>query len=258
MKPGRVSSSEATAPPGRFGCASSTSTRWPRRARTLAATSPLGPEPMTMKSGSLKEGAHRRRATSGFVIVLGVDPGTRRLGWGVVARDGNRLRHLGHGVLSLPAARPLAERLTLLEEGLSEVIGRFRPQASSVESIFFHKDAQAASKLGHARGVVLLCCARAGVPIAEYAPAKIKRTIAGSGQADKRQVALMVRAALSLDGLPPADASDALAIAMTHLRLGGLLHALEEAREQPGAAAAVESRARVLLALLGKKRPRSG
>jgi crossover junction endodeoxyribonuclease RuvC len=126
---------------------------------------------------------------------------------------------------------------------------------SSVESLFFHKDAQAAAKLGHARGVVLLCLARAGIPIAEYAPAKIKRTIAGSGQADKRQVALMVRAALSLDGLPPADASDALAIAMTHLRLGGLLSALEDAGKA-SSGAALDSRARVLLALLGKKRPR--
>ena len=192
---------------------------------------------MTMKSGSLKEGAHRRRATSGFVIVLGVDPGTRRLGWGVVARDGNRLRHLGHGVLALPAARPLAERLTLLEEGLSEVIGRFRPQASSVESIFFHKDAQAASKLGHARGVVLLCCARAGVSVAEYAPARVKRTVTGHGAADKRQVALLVRAMLSLDAPPPSDAADALALALTHLRQAPLaeaaLKAMARRRLQP-------------------------
>jgi crossover junction endodeoxyribonuclease RuvC len=126
---------------------------------------------------------------------------------------------------------------------------------SSVESLFFNKDAQAAAKLGHARGVVLLCLAREGIPIAEYAPAKIKRTIAGSGQADKRQVALMVRAALSLDSLPPVDASDALAIAMTHLRLGGLLQALEDAKGV-GATAEAENRARVLLALLSKKRPR--
>jgi crossover junction endodeoxyribonuclease RuvC len=104
--------------------------------------------------------------------------------------------------------------------------------------------------------VVLLCLARAGIPIAEYAPAKIKRTIAGSGQADKRQVALMVRAALSLDALPPADATDALAIAMTHLRLGGLLSALEEANQAPSGGGSAGSRARVLLALLAKKRPR--
>lgn len=160
------------------------------------------------------------------MIVLGVDPGTRRLGWGVVVREGNRLRHLGHGVLALPAERPLAERLTLIESGLSEVISRFRPEASSVETLFFHKDAQAAAKLGHARGVVLLCCARSGVDVAEYAPARVKRTVAGHGAADKRQVALLVRAMLSLDAPPPSDAADALALALTHLRQAPLAAAL--------------------------------
>lgn len=160
------------------------------------------------------------------VIVLGVDPGTRRLGWGVVARDGNRLRHLGHGVLALPPTRPLAERLNLIDQGLSDVIARFRPQASSVESLFFHKDAQAAAKLGHARGVVLLCCARSGVDVAEYAPARVKRTVTGHGAADKRQVALLVRAMLSLDAPPPSDAADALALALTHLRQAPLAQAL--------------------------------
>jgi crossover junction endodeoxyribonuclease RuvC len=176
---------------------------------------------MTTKSGSLKEGVILVP-----VIVLGVDPGTRRLGWGVVSRDGNRLRHLGHGVLTLPPDLPLAERLTLIETGLSEVITRFRPQASSVETLFFNKDAQAAAKLGHARGVVLLCCARSGVSVAEYAPARVKLTVAGHGAADKRQVALLVRAVLSLDALPPSDAADALALALTHLRQAPLAEAL--------------------------------
>ncbi|MES1182805.1 MAG: crossover junction endodeoxyribonuclease RuvC [Myxococcales bacterium] len=190
------------------------------------------------------------------MIALGIDPGTRHLGWGVVSRTGNRLLHVAHGVIELAGTESIASRLVELERQLTRVIADHRPTVSSVESLFFHKDAQAAAKLGHARGVVLLCLARAGIPIAEYAPAKIKRTIAGSGQADKRQVALMVRAALSLDGLPPADASDALAIAMTHLRLGGLLSALEEAGGKGQTGAGLDSRARVLLALLSKKRPR--
>jgi crossover junction endodeoxyribonuclease RuvC len=190
------------------------------------------------------------------VIALGIDPGTRRLGWGVVSRTGNRLTHIAHGVIELDGSESIATRLVELEGQLTRVIREHRPTVSSVESLFFHKDAQAAAKLGHARGVVLLCLAREGIPIAEYAPAKIKRTIAGAGAADKRQVALMVRAALGLDGLPPLDASDALAIAMTHLRLGGLLNALEEGRGKPQARAENDSRARVLLALLGKKRPR--
>lgn len=190
------------------------------------------------------------------MIAIGIDPGTRRLGWGVVSRTGNRLLHVAHGVIALDGSESIASRLVELEGQLTRVIREHRPNVSSVESLFFNRDAQAAAKLGHARGVVLLCLAREGIPIAEYAPAKIKRTIAGSGQADKRQVALMVRAALALDALPPADAADALAIAMTHLRLGGLLHALQEATERPSAQAEVESRARVLMALLGKKRPR--
>ena len=144
-----------------------------------------------------------------------------------------------------------------LEGQLTRVIREHRPTVSSVESLFFNKDAQAAAKLGHARGVVLLCLAREGIPIAEYAPAKVKRTIAGTGQADKRQVALMVRAALALTAPPPADAADALAIAMTHLRLGGLLSALgQAASERTTRGAQSDSRARILLALLGKKRPR--
>jgi crossover junction endodeoxyribonuclease RuvC len=196
------------------------------------------------------------------VIALGIDPGTRRLGWGVVSRTGNRLIHVAHGVIELDGTDSIALRLVELEGQLTSVIREHRPTVSSVESLFFNKDAQAAAKLGHARGVVLLCLARAGIPIAEYAPAKIKRTIAGNGQADKRQVAQMVRAALALDALPPADAADALAIAMTHLRLGGLLRALEEAarseRGEAGAERDDSPRARLLLALLGKKRPRRG
>lgn len=186
---------------------------------------------------------------------LGIDPGTLKLGWGIVEREGNRLIHVAHGVIALEAGAPLSERLVGIADGLEALIEKYAPTVGAVEALFFNKDAQAAAKLGHARGVVLLCLAREGIPIAEYAPAKIKRTIAGTGQADKRQVALMVRAALSLDSLPPVDASDALAIAMTHLRLGGLLQALEDANG-PGATATAENRARVLLALLGKKRPR--
>jgi crossover junction endodeoxyribonuclease RuvC len=190
------------------------------------------------------------------VIAIGIDPGTRRLGWGIVSRTGNRLLHIAHGVIALDGSESIASRLVELEGQLTQVIREHRPTVSSVESLFFNKDAQAAAKLGHARGVVLLCLAREGIPIAEYAPAKIKRTIAGSGQADKRQVALMVRAALALQSLPPADAADALAIAITHLRLGGLLNALQEAALRPSTDPATDSRARVLLALLGKKRPR--
>ena len=171
------------------------------------------------------------------MVILGIDPGTRRLGWGVVTREGSRLRHQGHGVVVLDPEATLAERLAVIESELSEVIRRFGPETGSVESLFFHKDAQAAAKLGHARGVVLLCLARAGVRVAEYPPARVKRTVTGHGAADKRQVALLVRAMLSLDAPPPSDAADALALALTHLRQAPLaeaaLRALARRRLQP-------------------------
>lgn len=160
------------------------------------------------------------------MIAVGVDPGTRHLGWGVVARSGNRLKHLAHGVIDLDGRLPLATRLAHIEVGFVNVLERFAPEVGSVETLFFHKDAQAAAKLGHARGVVLLSLARAGVEVAEYAPARVKRTIAGSGQADKRQIQLMVRMLLGLDELPKSDAADALALAITHLRLGPVAQAL--------------------------------
>lgn len=162
------------------------------------------------------------------VIALGIDPGTRHLGWGVVVRSGNRLRHIAHGVIHLDPKLTLAERLHCIDRELEEVVAKHRPDVGSVESLFFHKDAQAAAKLGHARGVVLLGLARAGVAVAEYAPARVKRTVAGRGQADKRQVAMMIQAVLGLEALPPSDAADALALAVTHLRLGPLLERLGE------------------------------
>jgi crossover junction endodeoxyribonuclease RuvC len=184
------------------------------------------------------------------VLALGIDPGTLHLGWGVVSREGNRLCHVAHGVIHLDGRTAIAERLTRIEIELGAVIARHRPEVGSVENLFFHKDAQAAAKLGHARGVVLLLLARSGIEIAEYPPARVKRTIAGSGQAEKSQVAMMVRALLALDALPPADAADALALAITHLRIGSLMRALRPS--------ANESENRVsangLRALLGKKR----
>lgn len=184
------------------------------------------------------------------VLALGVDPGTLHLGWGVVSREGNRLRHVAHGVIHLDGRVAIAERLARIELELGAVIEQHRPEVGSVENLFFHKDAQAASKLGHARGVVLLLLARAGVEIAEYPPARVKKTIAGSGQADKSQVAMMVRALLALDRLPPADAADALALAITHLRIGTLIEALRP-KDAP---AQTKVTATGLRALLGKKR----
>lgn len=170
------------------------------------------------------------------MIALGIDPGTRRLGWGVVRRDANRVRHVAHGVIVLDARAALGDRLCRIDEQLGEIVRRYAPTVGSVESLFFHKDATAASKLGHARGVALLVLARSSVAVAEYPPAKVKRTIAGNGQADKRQVAIMVRGMLALDATPPPDAADALALALTHLRLGPAGVRLVERPRRRGAA----------------------
>lgn len=182
------------------------------------------------------------------MIALGIDPGTRNLGWGVVAKRGNKLTHVGHGIIRLNSQEPLALRLTHIERELSQVIVEYQPTVGSVETLFFHKDAQAAAKLGHARGVVLLSLARAGVEVFEYAPAKVKRTVAGAGRADKRQVALMMQSVLGLECLPGKDATDALALAVTHLRLGAQTARLMQARQ------AIEQRSRAHRALLSSLR----
>jgi crossover junction endodeoxyribonuclease RuvC len=180
------------------------------------------------------------------VIAVGVDPGTLRLGWGVVAHERNAMRHIAHGVIALDGREPLARRLQRIEAELGRVLTEHRPEVGSVETLFFHKDAQAAAKLGHARGVVLLSLARAGIEVAEYAPARVKKAIAGHGQADKRQMALMIRALLRLDQLPAFDAADALALAVTHLRFGSIAAAAGRSAIPPE-----------LLAALGRRGKRS-
>ncbi len=167
------------------------------------------------------------------MLVLGIDPGTRYLGWGLVRREGTRLTHVQHGVIALQGTDSLAQRLISIEQALEEILQKFRPEAAAVESLFFHKDAQAASKLGHARGVVLLVLARSAVTIGEYSPALVKRTVAGRGAADKRQVALMMKAMLGLDQLPRSDATDALALAVTHLRVAHLPTLVATGRKVP-------------------------
>jgi crossover junction endodeoxyribonuclease RuvC len=149
--------------------------------------------------------------------VIGIDPGTRHLGWGVLGRTGTKIEHIAHGVIDVDLDGTLAERLVEIDEALSAVIAEHRPEAGAVESLFFHKDPQSAAKLGHARGVVLLRLCREKIPIREYAPALVKRTIVGKGAADKRQVAMVMTAILRLPAAPRSDAADALAVALTHL-----------------------------------------
>jgi crossover junction endodeoxyribonuclease RuvC len=151
-------------------------------------------------------------------VVLGLDPGTRHFGWGVIERRGTRLVHIAHGVVHSDEKLSIAERLVGIERELVAVVTLHAPAIASVEAIFFSKDATAAAKLGHARGVALLVCARAGLGVHEYPPALVKKAVTGSGRAEKGQVARMIRVLLGLSALPPADAADALALAVTHLQ----------------------------------------
>lgn len=150
--------------------------------------------------------------------MLGVDPGTVRTGWGVVRRAGPKLVGIAAGTIRVNERDSLAERLKRIHDALGEVILTYRPAALAVEDIFYARFPRAALQLGHARGVVLLAGAEAGLAVAGYAPAVVKRSIAGRGQADKRQLARVTAAILGWRDLPEPDAADALAIAITHAR----------------------------------------
>jgi crossover junction endodeoxyribonuclease RuvC len=160
------------------------------------------------------------------MIVLGVDPGTLHTGWGVVERKGPRLTGIAAGVIHTRREAPLAERLLAIFEGLSAVIEQHAPQCMAVEDVF-SRHARSALTLGQARGVVLLVGARAALEVSAYAPALVKRSVAGSGQAPKEQLARIVGAMLGWSKLPAPDATDALAIAITHA------HALSARRKAP-------------------------
>jgi crossover junction endodeoxyribonuclease RuvC len=148
------------------------------------------------------------------MIAFGIDPGSVRTGWGVVESEGSRLRSVDFGVITAREKDPLADRLSWIFEGLTRALEASRPDEIFLESIFHHQNAKSALVLGHARGVALLAASRAGKPIAEIAPAEVKKAVAGSGRADKEQVKEMIRIQLGLRECAPADASDALAIAI--------------------------------------------
>lgn len=148
--------------------------------------------------------------------ILGIDPGTLRTGWGVVERVGPRLRGVQAGVIRTTEKANLTEKLRVIYRELSQVIEEHKPCAIAVEDIFFGRYANAALKLGHVRGVALLCAAHAQIEVSEFPPAVVKCAIAGRGRADKVQVARLVGAILGWKELPSADATDALAVAITY------------------------------------------
>lgn len=150
------------------------------------------------------------------VRILGLDPGLRHTGWGVIDAQGNRLRIVADGTIHTTASASLAERLAELYEALSAVIAAHDPHEAAVEETFVNKNPHSTLKLGQARGVVMLAPARAGLPVAEYQPTLIKKAVVGTGTAKKDQVGMMVRTLLPGCRLDSADAADALAVAICH------------------------------------------
>jgi crossover junction endodeoxyribonuclease RuvC len=163
----------------------------------------------------------RREATT----ILGIDPGTATMGWGVVRQDGNRLRYVQHGAIVTPSNWEMPRRLGRLFDGVTELVRGYRPASVVVEELFFNTNVTTAITVGQARGVALLAAYKAGVGIAEYTPLQVKQAITSYGRAEKRQVQEMVKTLLNLREIPkPDDAADGLAIAICHAfssRMGG-------------------------------------
>ncbi|MBN1483913.1 MAG: crossover junction endodeoxyribonuclease RuvC [Chloroflexia bacterium] len=148
--------------------------------------------------------------------ILGIDPGTARMGWGLVEGDRDPVL-VAYGTLTTPAGQVLAERLLILLQELREVLSSHQPTAAALEEIFFARNVRTAFSVGQARGVALVAMAEAGLPVYEYSPLEVKQAVTGYGRAEKRQVQEMVRTLLSLDEIPrPDDAADALAVAICH------------------------------------------
>jgi crossover junction endodeoxyribonuclease RuvC len=150
------------------------------------------------------------------IRIIGIDPGLRRTGWGVIDTDGVRLAFVSCGSVVSDEAESLGFRLRQLFDGLSEVLARFAPKEAAIEQTFVNRDASATLKLGQARGIALLAPALLGIEIAEYAPNAVKKTVVGAGHGDKVQIRAMVKCLLPRAAPDSADAADALAIAITH------------------------------------------
>jgi crossover junction endodeoxyribonuclease RuvC len=150
------------------------------------------------------------------IRILGLDPGLRHTGWGVIAVQGSRLSHVAHGVIRPDETRSLAERLTFLYDAVAAVIAEHEPHEAAIEETFVNQNPSSTLKLGHARAAAMIAPAKAGLIVAEYAALVVKKAVVGTGAADKAQVAFMIKRLLPTAGDPKADAADALAVAIAH------------------------------------------
>ena len=163
------------------------------------------------------------------IRILGIDPGLRRTGWGLVEVRGNALSFVASGTIRAPLDGEMAHRLVALHAGLTEIVGGFVPDEAAVEQTFVNKDAAGTLKLGQARGVALLVPALAGISVAEYSPNSVKKTIVGTGHAAKDQIRMMVRVLLPKADFDSDDAADALAVAICHIHHRGATARLKAA-----------------------------
>jgi crossover junction endodeoxyribonuclease RuvC len=177
---------------------------------TLHATSAIIP------FAGKRPGRYQGTVMARAIRILGIDPGLRRTGWGVIEADGNRLIFVGCGSAHTDDTTSLADRLVALHDALARVVEEFRPEEAAVEATFVNKDAAATLKLGQARGIAMVVPAKAGILIAEYAPNLVKKTIVGVGHCDKSQIRMMLGVLLPKADPSSHDAADALAVAITH------------------------------------------
>jgi len=154
------------------------------------------------------------------MIILGIDPGTARMGWGIVHKEGSDMIHIAHGCIVTSAKSNMADRLLKIHNELDIIINDYKPEVAAVEKLFFGRNVDTAIPVAQARGVILLTLRLHNLPICSYNPSKIKESVTGSGRASKHQVQTMVKLLLNLNELPkPDDAADGLAIAMTYNQL---------------------------------------
>lgn len=163
------------------------------------------------------------------MIILGIDPGSRITGYGIISKQGNRLIHIDNGAIFTQSAKDFPQRLEQIFKGLSAVIAQYQPEAVAVENVFLAKNAQSALKLGQARGAAIVAAVNVGLAVFEYSALQVKQAVVGSGRAEKAQVQQMIKALLNLPEVAQEDASDALAVAVCHAHSAGMNSLLKRA-----------------------------
>jgi len=161
------------------------------------------------------------------MIILGIDPGSRKTGYGLISKQGNRLVHIDNGAIFTQSAKDFPQRLEKIFTGLSAVIAQYQPEVVAVENVFLAKNAMSALKLGQARGAAIVAAVNVGLPVHEYTAMQVKQAVVGTGRAEKTQVQQMIKALLNLPEVAQEDASDALAVAICHAHSAGIASLLK-------------------------------